>query len=332
VIPDLDVKWDFSRPLVADPSGHWLAVRPKVTDLDLDAPPKETQPPPAPTAPVGIMVYAARTGRVAWSRDEVGQAAVVKSKSTTVQRGSGGGLESKEVEYYGVAVGQPRFSADGKWVGMAYLSAADEAGRIWVGRAADGTGERTFEVPSPVGGRTRDDQPPSPQPVLWRFSPDGRRLAALGKSEIFAWDLESGKLLLRGRIEDQSRVQPSRMPWIIFSRDGRRLATASGPDVLVWDVDGGALLCRLTGHEMAPEWAAFTPDGSRLITARMGLSESFVGEVMRVVVWDLTLGRELISIPLPPERGLSNITLVGGTIYFKGRDTLRVFDGTPVKE
>lgn len=142
--------------------------------------------------------------------------------------------------------------------------------RIWVGRAADGVDERTFELPARSSLGTI------------QFSPDGRRLAAKVGSDMFVWDVETGALLgnLSGGETGASLGRPpGGATWAAFTPGGDRLITASdGTDttpgrVTVWDIGTGRELISFPPppRERLVRIPALTPyslEGARLYVTR----------------------------------------------------------------
>jgi WD40 repeat protein/DNA-binding SARP family transcriptional activator len=113
-------------------------------------------------------------------------------------------------------------------------------------------------------------------------SPDGRRVAFAREltGDVEVWDLGSGE-----------RVQVLRGAGVAYgltwSADGRRIAVAGADGtVRVFDTEDGQLEVVLRGHERAVNAAAFSPDGSRLVS---------IDEGEEVRVWTLDLD-ELIEI------------------------------------
>jgi len=158
-----------------------------------------------------------------------------------------------------------------------------------------------------------------------RFSPDSTVLASVmknGKAEI--WDATTGdsKLILPGIARDPCAlaISPDNSRLVVvtcagqlqiwgispeYSRewltlaneggfvsvspDGKRLVTRDPPGniVSVRDADSGQLQLTLTGHT-APIWdAAFSPDGTRLVTASTDTTAK---------VWDMNTGMELLTL------------------------------------
>jgi WD40 repeat protein len=69
------------------------------------------------------------------------------------------------------------------------------------------------------------------------------------------------------------------------------MALASSPAVgtapaSVWDADSGSKLFSLTGHTGEISTAAFSPDGTRILTASWG----------GAIVWDADSGSRLLSL------------------------------------
>jgi WD40 repeat protein/serine/threonine protein kinase len=118
------------------------------------------------------------------------------------------------------------------------------------------------------------------QSVSW--SPNGQRLATGSKDGTAkVWDAGSGKELrtLKGRSSVWS---------VSWSPDGQQLATGHWDGTaLVWEVVGGRELFSL-GQESPVISVSWSPDGHRLATRG--------ADTTTAQVWDLTSGRELITL------------------------------------
>lgn len=169
------------------------------------------------------------------------------------------------------------------------------------------------------------------------FSPDGQRLAVR-----YSVAPEGARRIWVGRAADGETVRTLELPVaeegrkagrdqspLSFSPDGRRLAATRGGEVFLWDLETGGLLWRLPGQGSQVRWATFTRDGSRLITSTFDWSGGLRTRPERLCVWDLVLGRELISVPIP---GSSSWLMTGEKLSMRSGDGVWVFDGTPVKE
>jgi serine/threonine protein kinase/WD40 repeat protein len=141
-----------------------------------------------------------------------------------------------------------------------------------------------------------------PLPTTLEFSPDGRQLAGglsssssgPGRdSELRVWDAESGAVL-------QTRKYPKgRIDAVAYSGDGKLLALAKGDvgdagaiDVL--DAATGAQRLALSGHRQMIWQLAFSPDGTRLASLA-----SFPMQPAEVKLWDLSGGREMLTLKPP---------------------------------
>ncbi|KAJ4249130.1 hypothetical protein NW762_012464 [Fusarium torreyae] len=117
------------------------------------------------------------------------------------------------------------------------------------------------------------------------FSPDSRSLATAAGREIKLWDI--------GKIPDQVLKKPlDGIQFVVFSRDGLLLASTSRiGSVKIWDTKSGTALHTLEGHTKTADHAAFSSDGSVLISA------SFHGET--VIIWDVVSGEKLHTLESP---------------------------------
>jgi YVTN family beta-propeller protein len=183
-----------------------------------------------------------------------------------------------------------------------------------VGRSADGRVVLPVnQVLTPAGIQV---ELPGLRPQAVALSPDGRLLAASGKtSEVVLVDPESGKVLARASLPSDKATEPSpaavsahilepdkkgqlSFTGLIFSPDGSRLYLSNvNGDVKVFAVEGRGLRGLLsiplppTGlarrKEEIPSGLALSPDGRRLYVAlnlsnRLGEIDPATGKVLRL--------------------------------------------------
>lgn len=118
--------------------------------------------------------------------------------------------------------------------------------------------------------------------IAW--SPDGSRLAVVGREVALLWDTSTSKILtLCGHepIPGAGRVISD----VEFSPDGNQLATAGDNGTIrLWNASTGEPIATLFGHNDKVTRIAFSPDGQRLVTA------SFDGTVSQ---WDVASRRQI---------------------------------------
>jgi Tol biopolymer transport system component len=115
------------------------------------------------------------------------------------------------------------------------------------------------------------------------FSPDGTRIAA---GHALTTDGEASVIRVY-EVETGNEVRAFDVPGgtncLAFSRGGKRLLSANSRTIRLWDLQSGAVLKRFEGHTAGVEWAVFTPDGRRIVSA---------GADGTVRVWEVAGGRE----------------------------------------
>ena len=132
------------------------------------------------------------------------------------------------------------------------------------------------------------------------FSPDGKKFVVTsgnGRAWVWAADAQGRPVVLRST-SDIAHI--GSILSVGFSSDSKRIVTAGGVDgiVRIWQTDGSGRPVTLSGHEGAVTWAAFSHDGSRVIST----SEDGTARIWRTGWRELVLYiRSLTSASLTAE-------------------------------
>lgn len=123
------------------------------------------------------------------------------------------------------------------------------------------------------------------------ISPDGKRiLSGDTDGDVKLWDAATGRELLTLPPHQGSVFE------VTFSEDGTRFATSAADSVRVWDGKNGRVICQLSS-------------GSRSVSlSSSGERVAALHQFRTVKVWDVTSGREIVSLKQQP-RGIGGVTL-----------------------
>ncbi len=139
------------------------------------------------------------------------------------------------------------------------------------------------------------------------FSPDGQLIASGGGiydelGQVKVWAADTGKKLW------ESSDHESVVCDVAFSPDGQRMATGSrDKTVKVWDVKTQKVLLTLE-HSMYVSGVSYSPDGKLLAVKLRGYHgdpQKRLYGTRTLTVWDVTTGRERITIEVPSGTAVS---------------------------
>jgi WD40 repeat protein len=184
------------------------------------------------------------------------------------------GKELKRIEWTGKAAYAVAFSPDGKT-----LTAVSRDGRVRTWTTA-GKETRAFELP--FNPSNRDTA------ARLALSPDGRWLAVapLAK-EIRLVHLNAGGELSPPAPQPRATYASA----YVFSPDGMYLVSPSSEDhLLVWEARTGKLVRKGTEDARSVYWAAFTPDGKKVLT--LSFDRNWADKV-RLDEWDFATCKRL---------------------------------------
>jgi hypothetical protein len=172
---------------------------------------------------------------------------------------------------------------------------------------ATGSADRTVRVwNAATGGVIRTFQGHTGTVFSVAFSHDGERLASAGVDRaVKVWDSSTGQnvLTLQGHSESVAGVA--------FSPDDKHLATASADKTAkVWDTTSGKVILTFERHHRPVHCVAYSPNGQWIasgnpvsldvtdpsgtaLTYHLGGRPRLPG---KVIVWDATTGREILTL------------------------------------
>ena len=181
----------------------------------------------------------------------------------------------RRLQGHTAAVMAVAWSPDDRWL---LTASKDKSARIW--DATTGALQRTL-----VGHRDW---------VLAAVFAPNSQLVATGSADdvIRLWDTRSGQCL-RTLTNHQGDVLS-----LAFSPDGNLLASGGADQkAWIWDVESGHQLQELSASANGVTSVAFSPNGTRLATANSGTDlYALVNRESRIRLWDVSLGRELLSL------------------------------------
>jgi WD40 repeat protein len=130
------------------------------------------------------------------------------------------------------------------------------------------------------------------------FMPDGRRLLATAStsakaSTVVSWEASTGQAIWAVEV-------PGENAWSVAVASDGRAAVSTGNAIILLSAEDGSELRRLPiPRTNVTPTLTFSPDGSRLVSARSGGG----GEPGEVKIWETTTGQELLTLRGPGELG-----------------------------
>jgi WD40 repeat protein/tRNA A-37 threonylcarbamoyl transferase component Bud32 len=166
------------------------------------------------------------------------------------------------------------------------------------------------------------------------YTADGKQLLTpMRDGQMKVWDAASGKEIGTRTVAQGVEGRQER----VFSPDGQRVASGTKTgSIKVWDAATGQEVITLKGDDKEIALLAFSPDGKRLASAAREGRSAGGGTVMKTrKVWDLTTGREIVTIhhDLKPGNQWSLVFSPDGTRLASGSDgAIKIWDATTGQE
>jgi WD40 repeat protein len=138
-----------------------------------------------------------------------------------------------------------------------------------------------------ASGKVKTELEPGTEARRWRFSPDGKTLAAAYENgEVKFWDVASGKVRNTARPWGDTRIEP-----LAYSPDGRLLALQlEGFRIRLWNVEKMQESSAMSDNDgKGKEEPVFSPDG-RLLAAISNPVRRATGRP-EVILWNVSTGR-----------------------------------------
>ncbi len=122
------------------------------------------------------------------------------------------------------------------------------------------------------------------------FSPDGKRIASVGKDRAGKYRLVKVRDAFDGRELLTLNGHSDPIKALAFSPDGKWLASGSyDPSIKIWDTSSGKEIQSIYWDYSQVTDLAFSPDGKRIAT----VADS------RTVVWDIASGKAVLTVKRP---------------------------------
>jgi WD40 repeat protein/tRNA A-37 threonylcarbamoyl transferase component Bud32 len=115
------------------------------------------------------------------------------------------------------------------------------------------------------------------------FTPGGKYIVSGRDGMLKVWDAATGKV---------TRSLSGALAPVAFSSDGKRFLCGSNDNTKVWDVQTGQVIHTLRRHKRGDTCAAYSPDGTRIVTG----GPAFIGEPVVLKVWDANTGQGVFTL------------------------------------
>ncbi len=190
-------------------------------------------------------------------------------------------------------------------------------------RVAMGCGDKTTRIWDTDSGKELHRLAHASEAHFVAFSPDGKQLVTLAKSDVRIWDTDTGDEL--HKLEERSKL----IRFAAFSPDGKKIVLAGLDEAVgnsgreesaqIWGVASEKALYRLVGHGNWIASVSFSSDGTRIVTS------SNDGTAR---VWDVDTGEELCRLLDHPGVASCAAFSPDGTLVVSGGGVSNVH-GTP---